>query len=71
MVGTLYCLTNRTQGRLSNVTVQRQGGAFIGSASSAKDATRKGLGIVATDGFNVIQLSNVTGRITQGRPVAR
>ena len=53
LVGTLYCLTNRTTGRLSNVTVIGQGGAFIGSTSPPQGATRKGLGIVATDGFKV------------------
>ena len=53
LVGTLYCLTNRTSGRLSNITVIGQGGAFIGSTSAANGATRKGLGIVATDGFKV------------------
>lgn len=53
LVGTLYCLTNRTKGRLSNVTVVGQGGAFAGAESSPNGATRKGLGIVATDGFHV------------------
>ena len=53
LVGTLYCLTNRTSGRLSNVTVTGQGGAFMGSSSAANGACRKGLGIVATDGFTV------------------
>ena len=53
LVGTLYCLTNRTSGRLSNVTIQGQGGAFVGSTSAPDGATRKGLGIVATDGFSV------------------
>jgi hypothetical protein len=53
LVGTLYCLTNRTNGRLSNVTVVGQGGAFVGGPSPANGATRKGLGIVATDGFTV------------------
>ena len=58
-VGTFYCLTNRTAGRLSNVTVVGKGGAFAGSASPPNGATRKGLGIVATDGFTV---SNVVTR---------
>ena len=53
LVGTLYCLTNRTAGRLSNVSVTGHGGAFVGSSSAANGATRKGLGIVATDGFTV------------------
>ena len=53
LVGTFYCLTNRTAGRLSNVTVVGQGGAFAGSPSPPNGATRKGLGIVATDGFHV------------------
>lgn len=53
LVGTLYCLTNRTAGRVSNVTIVGRGGAFVGSASAANGATRKGLGLVAVDGFNV------------------
>ena len=53
LVGTLYCLTNRTSGRLSNITINGQGGAFMGSSSAANGACRKGLGIVATDGFTV------------------
>lgn len=53
-VGTHYCLTNRTGGRVSNVTIIGAGGAFVGSASDPAGATRKGLGIVATDGFTVI-----------------
>ena len=53
LVGTLYCLTNRTTGRLSNVTITGQGGAFTGAATALDGATRKGLGIVATDGFTV------------------
>lgn len=53
-VGTHYCLTNRTGGRLSNVTVTGAGGTFVGAASDPAGATRKGLGIVATDGFTVI-----------------
>lgn len=53
-VGTLYCLTNRTGQRLSNVTILGSGGAFVGAASDPAGATRKGLGIVATDGFTVI-----------------
>lgn len=53
MVGTLYCLTNRTAGRVSNVTIVGRGGAFVGSASAANGATRKGLGLVAVDGFDV------------------
>ncbi|RZL85963.1 MAG: hypothetical protein EOP66_00020 [Sphingomonas sp.] len=54
VVGTLYCLTNRSSVRLSNVTVIGAGGAFVGAASDPEGATRKGLGIVATDGFTVI-----------------
>jgi hypothetical protein len=53
-VGTQYCLTNRTGTRLANVTIRGSGGAFIGSASAPAGATRKGLGIVSTDGFIVI-----------------
>ncbi|MDB5701540.1 MAG: hypothetical protein JWL66_1739 [Sphingomonadales bacterium] len=53
-VGTQYCLTNRTSGRLVNVTIRGSGGAFVGSTSSATGVTRKGLGIVKTDGFTVI-----------------
>lgn len=53
-VGTHYCLTNRTSGRLRNVTIQGSGGSFVGASSSAAGATRKGLGIVATDGFTVV-----------------
>ena len=53
LVGTLYCLTNRTGGRLSNVTITGQGGAFVGAATATNGATRKGLGIVGTDGFSV------------------
>ena len=53
LVGTLYCLTNRTGKRLSNVTVVGSGGSFVGSSSDPAGATRKGLGIVATDGFTV------------------
>jgi hypothetical protein len=56
-VGTHYCLTNRTSVRLSNVTVVGQGGAFVGSASDPAGATRKGLGIVATDGFSVVNVA--------------
>ena len=52
-VGTLYCLTNRTRGRVSNVTVVGRGGAFVGSRSAPNGATRKGLGIVDTDGFSL------------------
>jgi hypothetical protein len=59
-VGTHYCLTNRTTKRLSNVTIQGQGGAFVGASSFPAGATRKGLGIVATDGFTV------TGAQTRG-----
>ncbi|WP_242098493.1 hypothetical protein [Sphingomonas sp. CROZ-RG-20F-R02-07] len=55
-VGTLYCLTNRTSGRLSNVTIQGAGGSFVGSTSASAGATRKGLGIVATDGFVVVNV---------------
>lgn len=53
LVGTLYCLTNRSGGRLSNVTITGQGGAFTGAATATDGATRKGLGVVATDGFTV------------------
>ena len=53
-VGTHYCLTNRSGERLSNVTIVGAGGAFAGSESDPAGATRKGLGIVATDGFTVI-----------------
>jgi len=52
-VGTQYCLANRTTKRLSNVTIEGRGGAFVGSSSYPAGATRKGLGIVATDGFTV------------------
>ena len=62
-VGTLYCLTNRTTGRLSNVTIIGKGGAFVGSASAPNGATRKGLGIVATDGFTV-QGAQTSGPLT-------
>ncbi|MEG3164819.1 hypothetical protein U1701_09455 [Sphingomonas sp. PB2P19] len=53
-VGTHYCLTNRSGRRLSNVTVIGAGGAFVGAATDPAGATRKGLGIVATDGFTVM-----------------
>jgi hypothetical protein len=53
-VGTHYCLTNRTGGRLRNVTITGQGGAFVGADSDHAGATRKGLGIVGTDGFTVV-----------------
>ncbi|WP_174297791.1 hypothetical protein [Sphingomonas bacterium] len=53
-VGTLHCLTNRTGGRLSNVTITGAGGAFVGAASGSDGVTRKGLGIVGTDGFTVV-----------------
>ena len=52
-VGTLYCLTNRTRGRLTNVTIVGEGGAFVGAATPTGGATRKGLGVVATDGFSL------------------
>ncbi len=52
-VGTFYCLTNRTGKRVSNVTIVGQGGSFAGSASAPNGATRKGLGVVAVDGFDV------------------
>ena len=52
-VGTCYCLTNRTGKRVSNVTIVGQGGSFAGSASAPNGATRKGLGVVAVDGFDV------------------
>jgi hypothetical protein len=54
LVGTLYCLTNRSGKRLSNVTVTGAGGAFVGASTDPAGATRKGLGIVATDGFAVV-----------------
>jgi hypothetical protein len=53
-VGTHYCLTNRSGRRMSNVTIIGSGGAFVGSDSDPAGATRKGLGIVGTDGFTVI-----------------
>ncbi len=53
-VGTHYCLTNRTRGRVRNVTVLGQGGAFVGADGDHGGATRKGLGIVDTDGFSVV-----------------
>lgn len=62
-VGTLYCLTNRTTGRLANVTVQGAGGSFLGSSSNPTNAARKGLGIVATDGFTVVNV-NTGGPLT-------
>lgn len=52
-VGTHYCLTNRTSGRMQNVTIVGAGGAFAGADTPPNGATRKGLGIVATDGFLV------------------
>ena len=52
-MGTLHCLTNRSGGRLSNVTITGQGGAFVGAATATNGATRKGLGVVGTDGFSV------------------
>jgi len=55
-VGTHYCLTNRTGGRLSNVTIVGGGGAFVGAPSDPQGATRKGLGIVKTDGFTVLNV---------------
>ena len=54
LVGTHYCLTNRSGRRLSNVTIIGSGGAFVGATSEPAGATRKGLGIVGTDGFTVI-----------------
>jgi hypothetical protein len=59
-VGTHYCLTNRANRRLSNVTIIGSGGAFVGSSSFPNGATRKGLGIVGVDGFRV------TGVRTEG-----
>ena len=53
-VGTHYCLTNRSGKRLINVTITGGGGTFVGAATDPAGATRKGLGIVATDGFTVI-----------------
>ena len=55
-VGTNYCLTNRSGGRLSNVTIVGGGGAFVGAPSDPQGATRKGLGIVKTDGFTVLNV---------------
>lgn len=55
LVGTHYCLTNRTGKRLSNVTVIGGGGSFTGATSDPAGATRKGLGIVGTDGFTVLR----------------
>jgi hypothetical protein len=52
-VGTQYCLTNRSGTRLHDVTIVGQGGSFAGATSDPAGATRKGLGIVATDGFTV------------------
>ncbi len=54
LVGTLYCLTNRSGRRLTNVTITGAGGSFVGAPSDPAGATRKGLGIVATDGFTVV-----------------
>lgn len=54
LVGTHYCLTNRSGKRLTNVTITGAGGSFVGAATDPAGATRKGLGIVATDGFTVI-----------------
>jgi hypothetical protein len=54
LVGTHYCLTNRSGKRLTNVTITGAGGAFVGAPTDAAGATRKGLGIVATDGFTVL-----------------
>lgn len=54
LVGTLYCLTNRTGGRVTNVTITGAGGSFMGASSDPAGATRKGLGIVATDGFTAV-----------------
>jgi hypothetical protein len=54
LVGTHYCLTNRSGKRLSNVTITGAGGSFIGAPTDPAGATRKGLGIVKTDGFTVI-----------------
>src|SRR4051812_35994167 len=53
LVGTHYCLTNRTGRRLANVTIVGQGGTIRGATSAPNGATRKGLGIVGTDGFSV------------------
>ena len=54
LVGTLHCLTNRTGQRLKNVTIQARAGFFCGANTPTNGATRKGLGIVATDGFTVL-----------------
>jgi len=54
LVGTLYCLTNRTSGRLRNVTIIGKGGSFVGSDSNPNGGNRKGLGIVRVDGFIVV-----------------
>ena len=53
LVGTHYCLTNRTNKRLRNVTIVGKGGSFVGAATPPNGATRKGLGIVMVDGFIV------------------
>ncbi|MCC2976594.1 hypothetical protein LK533_07885 [Sphingomonas sp. PL-96] len=60
LVGTLYCLTNRSSARLHNVTIIGKGGSFVGAATAPNGATRKGLGIVKVDGFVV------TGARTDG-----
>ena len=54
LVGTLHCLTNRSGQRLKNVTIQGRTGSFCGASTPTNGATRKGLGIVATDGFTVL-----------------
>ena len=50
---TQYCLSNLTKGRLQNVTIVGHGVIFLWAATATNGATRKGLGIVATDGFSV------------------
>ena len=54
LVGTLHCLTNRTGQRVRNVTIRGGAGFICGASTPANGATRKGLGIVATDGFTVM-----------------
>jgi hypothetical protein len=79
LVGTLYCLTNRTGKRLRNVTIVGKGGSFVGAPTAPNGATRKGLGIVMVDGFVVtgvktdgpltgfgMEVKNATGGLLSG-----
>ena len=79
LVGTHYCLTNRTGKRLRNVTIVGKGGSFVGAATPPNGATRKGLGIVMVDGFVVtgvrtdgpltgfgMEVKNATGGLLTG-----